>query len=323
MSWEDQGRQAHGWFGNGRTPDGNHDTRIDAIAHAAIASMPARVRGHSSASFDRHSLGQLRTAMTVWMNARTLDQASFADRLLDPSVPRAAVVGLRVAADVARNARSPRELAQGSAALADAMTGIGLDRWPRILRDAAQRAEADQASVDQVAFVEQANTAATTATAELPPPLTGQELADYRAKFDQATTIAYQRYSHDCSHYLHEHLVQMSHPEIPYMTANRFVDYARSTGSGWQEVTAEDAVRLSAEGHIVVAGLADHGGHGHVAVVGPQWIARSTRDGMLKSPQLYGGAMGNYDGARSTGQNSVVDAWRRQDRDKVTYWMKQ
>ena len=237
MSWEDQGRQTHGWFGNGKAPDGNQDARIDAIAYAAIASIPARTRGHFSASFDRHSLGQLRTAMAVWMNARTLDRASFADILLDPSVPRAAVDRLRVAAEVARNARSRRQLAHGSAALADAMTGIGLGRWPRFLRDAARRADANQAIVQQVSLVGQPKGAMAAAPADLPPPLTGQELVEFRAAFDRATTIAYQLYSHDCSHYLHEFLVQMGHPEIPAMTANQFMVYARSSGSGWQHVT--------------------------------------------------------------------------------------
>lgn len=57
MSWQDQGRQEHGWFGNGTAaghtdagdgrligPDGLGQ-RITAVAYGAIASLRAR-RGH-------------------------------------------------------------------------------------------------------------------------------------------------------------------------------------------------------------------------------------------------------------------------------------
>jgi hypothetical protein len=65
MSWEDQGRQEHGWFGHGTAPPrdeplkdraggmfdpDNVAARIDAIAHAAIAHMPRADRHRESPS---------------------------------------------------------------------------------------------------------------------------------------------------------------------------------------------------------------------------------------------------------------------------------
>ena len=69
MSWEDQGRQGHGWFGHGSAPGAGANTqpdsgadalfdptnssdRFDAIAHAAIANLSAADRNRGSASFD-------------------------------------------------------------------------------------------------------------------------------------------------------------------------------------------------------------------------------------------------------------------------------
>lgn len=59
MSWEDQGRQYHGWFGHGTGPagheppkgdagtmfdPGNVEWRIDAIVYSAVAHMPRNDR---------------------------------------------------------------------------------------------------------------------------------------------------------------------------------------------------------------------------------------------------------------------------------------
>jgi hypothetical protein len=56
MAWQEQGRQEHGWFGNGTgpaRPDGagaaddvspNLDERIRSVAAGAIAALPAAQR---------------------------------------------------------------------------------------------------------------------------------------------------------------------------------------------------------------------------------------------------------------------------------------
>jgi hypothetical protein len=72
MSWEDQGRQEHGWFGNGTAQAGdaspedraatmfdpaNAAQRIDAIAYSAVAHMPSADRRHGAVAFDRPEAG--------------------------------------------------------------------------------------------------------------------------------------------------------------------------------------------------------------------------------------------------------------------------
>jgi hypothetical protein len=106
MGWEDQGRQGHGWFGNGTAPATNSSSegraatmfdsantaqRIDAIVHSAVAHMPRGDRHRRSVAFDRSRLERLRTAMTAWMSARSLSQAAFRERFIGPSTSDAAI----------------------------------------------------------------------------------------------------------------------------------------------------------------------------------------------------------------------------------------
>lgn len=159
MSWEDQGRQYHGWFGHGMAPAGdeppkggagtmfdpaNVAARIDAIAYSAVAHMPRTDRHRDSVAFDRPRLERLRTAMTAWMGARPLSQAAFGERFVDPSTSGAAIEKLRAAAEGVRAATTHEDLADASADLAGAMRDIGLEKWSRFLSDAAERADASR-----------------------------------------------------------------------------------------------------------------------------------------------------------------------------------
>lgn len=157
MSWEDQGRQYHGWFGHGTAPaggepptggagaifaPGNLAARIDAIGYSAVAHMPRVDRHRDSVAFDRVRLERLRGAMTAWMSARSLSDAAFGDRFVDPSTSGAAIHKLRAAAEGASAATTHEHLADASADLAGAMQDIGLEKWSRFLSDAAARADA-------------------------------------------------------------------------------------------------------------------------------------------------------------------------------------
>ena len=77
MSWEDQGRQYHMWFGHGTA--GNKATkaapasvvgqstadRVVAPAYGALASLPAARRGQVEAQYHNGTLPHLREAMTA------------------------------------------------------------------------------------------------------------------------------------------------------------------------------------------------------------------------------------------------------------------
>jgi hypothetical protein len=156
-----------------------------------------------------------------------------------------------------------------------------------------------------------------------------QKMAAFRAQFDAATAAAYKDFPNDCSHYLQSFLKRMGYADTPYRTANEFMAFVQQKGSGWKTVTADEAVRQSAAGEIVVAGLADtRAGHsGHVMVVGPKFQPSGGPSLYLPvgtlSPQTFGGASSGYAGARSQGEHTVRDAWSSGQRPNVTYWVKE
>jgi hypothetical protein len=85
--------------------------------------------------------------MMAWMSARSLSQAAFQKRFIDPSTSDAAIERLRAAAEITRTATTHDDLADASADLAGAMRDIGLEKWPRFLNDAADRADANKPGV--------------------------------------------------------------------------------------------------------------------------------------------------------------------------------
>ena len=103
MSWEDQGRQYHMWFGNGTAADKaakaapgssvvgqSTADRVLALAYGALASLPAAQRRQAETQYHNGTLPRLKEAMTAWLRGTSLNQADFASRLFgrgadDPS----------------------------------------------------------------------------------------------------------------------------------------------------------------------------------------------------------------------------------------------
>ena len=98
MSWEDQGRQYHMWFGHGTaagkvkqlTPGSSvvgqsTADRVLALAYGALASLPAARHGQAEAQYNTGTLPRLREAMTAWLRATALSQVAFASRLFGRS----------------------------------------------------------------------------------------------------------------------------------------------------------------------------------------------------------------------------------------------
>lgn len=146
MGWVDQGRQRHGWFGDGKAPardkeavsgerdpsgpDGL-DRRIAAIVHGSVAAMPRAARQRA----ERLASGENLARLTEILRALASQ---------DPSSPGAAddgpVAALRVAARIAADPRA--DARAGVESLAAAIQAVGLDRWPGLLRDVHERAKA-------------------------------------------------------------------------------------------------------------------------------------------------------------------------------------
>ena len=98
MSWEDQGRQYHMWFGNGTAADKaikaapdssvvgqSTADRVLALAYGALASLPTAQRRQAEAQYDAGTLPRLKEAMTAWLRGTALNQATFASRLFGRS----------------------------------------------------------------------------------------------------------------------------------------------------------------------------------------------------------------------------------------------
>ena len=157
MGWQDQGRQGHGWFGDGTSMDAPPDERggpdaapatyggrIDAIAHSVIAHVASDDRTHAALSFDARSLKKLRDAMQSWNSVGAMSRDAFRQRFLDPRADDETVDLLRSAAKGAADARTNADLVAPGAALTRAMQRIGLDRWTAALNDASDRANAQR-----------------------------------------------------------------------------------------------------------------------------------------------------------------------------------
>ena len=98
MSWEDQGRQYHMWFGSGTAADKaakaapgssvvgqSTADRVLALAYGALASLPAAQRRQAEAQYHNGILPRLKEAMTAWLRGTALNQAAFASRFFGRS----------------------------------------------------------------------------------------------------------------------------------------------------------------------------------------------------------------------------------------------
>jgi hypothetical protein len=159
MSWEDQGRQYHMWFGHGTAPGksstGGADPsvtgkstadRVQALAYGAIALLPAAQRRQAEAQYRNGTLPRLTAAMSAWMRGTRLDQATFADRFFGRSADDHVVRSLHSAALDAATATSQADIREAAGKLAEAMQAVGLYQWPSFVADAEERAR-DPATV--------------------------------------------------------------------------------------------------------------------------------------------------------------------------------
>ena len=155
MSWQDQGRQEHGWFGSGAAPEadkeggspdaglfepGGLDQRIQAVIHGAVGSFPASARKHAAAQPNTAALERLTGLIKVWGRGTRMDMASFAEHFFGRSARDPVAARLHDAAMTANLAQSHAELREAADDLTAAQQMVGLDRWNAFLVDAAQRA---------------------------------------------------------------------------------------------------------------------------------------------------------------------------------------
>jgi hypothetical protein len=331
MSWIDQGRQYHMWFGHGTAAGGDAglEQRVAAVAGGAIAAFSPAERQRAEAQLRGGSLRTLTQAMLAWASNGGGDRAGFAERFFGRDAGDPAVGKLRAAAAGAAAATSQTELREAAGKLAAAMKTVGLDRWPRFLADAGERAarEAAGAGRRQVADASPAGArtdagGATEADA-LPPVAQALRAAE---------EAAYDAYPNDCSHAVWELLKQTGHPDEPYRTANDLMDMVAKPNSGWRQVTMAEASRLAEAGKVTIGGRKEPKGSGHVLGVWPgawkqaggfmaggKWIEPTHE----QYPLAMSGAMSAWPGARSRGERTVQDPWGGKGFRGGTFWTRE
>jgi hypothetical protein len=166
MSWKDPGRQEDGPAGEAapqvmpRADDEAADgepaggmfgrcglaRRIQAVAHGIVGSLPRALRGHAAVPYDAENLSRLTEAMTAWTRGSHLGAEEFAERFFGYAAEELLLEKLHSAALDVVLAISHSELREAADKVAAVMQAIGLDRWPRVLADAQQRAR-DPATV--------------------------------------------------------------------------------------------------------------------------------------------------------------------------------
>ena len=159
MSWEDQGRQYHMWFGHGTAqvnskpaaPDPSVTAlspadRASALAYGVVGSLPPGQRKLIEGQYHTGTLPKLKEALTAWMRATQLGLAAFAPWFLGRSADDPVATKLYEAAVGARYATRQDDLSKVAGKIAEAIMAVGISQWPRFVGDAVERAR-DPATV--------------------------------------------------------------------------------------------------------------------------------------------------------------------------------
>jgi hypothetical protein len=158
-------------------------------------------------------------------------------------------------------------------------------------------------------------------------------------KLSQVAKRAFQLYPGNCSGAVHYVITQLVNPASQYRLANQLLQWFASPHSGWQQVkTLKEASALADQGKVVVGGLMNPTGHGHVIIVLPgPWKPAGgyyAHGQLMPRFGLYPPAMSTawsppgqapWPGAVSDGDKTVFDPWFNTNKitfNKVKFWTK-
>ena len=157
-SWVYQGRQAHGYFGNGTSPKDDTDNgevgtpdlfrpinagqRADYVASSLIMHVPRNDRDRWNSAVSDSARANLKTAVAAWYGAHLLSRDAFWTQFLGPYTSDEVVDRLRRAAGGMIGGQTYDDLAKAGDDLATAAQKIGVDSWPRFLSNASHQAVA-------------------------------------------------------------------------------------------------------------------------------------------------------------------------------------
>ncbi len=127
MSWEDQRRQYHEWFGHGTAPPklktpvekalapapDSLPARLTAVIHGALGALKRSARAQAESKLRAGLLPRLTEAMTAWAQGSRLDAHSFAFHFFHSDADDRVVIHSTLT--ILRAARKPRGLLRHSA----------------------------------------------------------------------------------------------------------------------------------------------------------------------------------------------------------------
>ncbi len=182
MSWQDQGRQYHQWFGNGKAPQepphgagaekpglSTPAERISTVIGTLIAHFPRADRTRAALQPKGRTAADLTQAMTVWIAAAGRSHVAF-ESALPLGTSSTVASRLLAAATATVDAHDRATITAAGGALASAVQAIGLDNLPRFAASAADAA--DKMPADTSRRVTTVESAAERVFVD--PPLTSQ-----------------------------------------------------------------------------------------------------------------------------------------------------
>jgi hypothetical protein len=149
---------------------------------------------------------------------------------------------------------------------------------------------------------------------------------------------AYAKYGNSCSHAVWHVLAKIIDKDFVWRDANHLIEFL-STSSTWKEVDSGEGWQLAQKGVVVVGGLAQTGGHGHVMVIYPGeqidsggylYTYKDKKTGLEKKeklrshgvyPRALSTSIGSWPGAMSKGDKTIWDPWASDDIfEGVGFW---
>ena len=151
MAWEDQGRQEHGWFGNGTS--GNEPLKATRdlamkIGVSALAQLPASQRQVFGSWLHGRGLNQLQTVLPAWTAGARLSPGAFQDAFFGPyssGAEAAQQVGVHLAGADAHGDHDAAWKAAGRS-FAEFVKDVRPEVMNRIMLIAAQHADMHDSS---------------------------------------------------------------------------------------------------------------------------------------------------------------------------------
>ena len=142
MSWEDQGRQYHMWFGHG-TSGKTDDARFGRNVFGVIGHLPAASRSRWDGMLS-HGMAKSVVDVLHGLSEASGPPASRFGALLPDTVGAMAADRLQAAGRAAASARTTDGERAASIALAAAVQAVGLDGWPRFVAQTGAQTGATQ-----------------------------------------------------------------------------------------------------------------------------------------------------------------------------------